>query len=88
MSATPEQRRCSNQRYLTDGEITGDDDNTYVLGSSTHVDGCARIARKLIGSSSPAAMEDDGGCVVVRRRPSVTICSGVVLYSFVVTYQS
>ena len=56
--------------------------------SSSHVDRCAWFARKLTGSSSPAAMADGGGRAVVRRRPPASICSGEVLYSFVVTYQS
>ena len=28
---TLEQRRCSDQRYLTGGKITGNDDDTYML---------------------------------------------------------
>ena len=36
-SATPEQRRCSGQAYLTDGKITGDDCDTNVFLSSSRV---------------------------------------------------
>ena len=31
MSAIPEQRRCSGQCYLTDGEITGNDSDTNMF---------------------------------------------------------
>ena len=31
VSAIPEQRRCSGQCYLADGEITGDDSDTNVF---------------------------------------------------------
>ena len=37
-SATLEQRRCSDQRYLVDSEITGDDGDTYVFPTSSCVD--------------------------------------------------
>ena len=87
-SATREQRRYFDQRYLAGGKISSDDENTYVLGSSSRIDGCARQARRLTRSSSSAAMADGGGRVAVRRRPLTTICSSEVLYSYVVTYQS
>ena len=37
-SVTPEHRRCSIQRYLTSGEIIGDDGDTYMFPTSSHVD--------------------------------------------------
>ena len=37
-SVTLEQRRCFSQRYLTSGEITGDDCDTNMFLSSSHVD--------------------------------------------------
>ena len=49
---------------------------------------CARFARTLTGSSSPVVMADNGSRAVVCRCPPATICSGEVLYIFVVTYQS
>ena len=58
------------------------------LNTSSHVGRCARFARKLTESSSSVVMEDGGGHVVVCQHPSATICSGEVLYSYVVTYRS
>jgi hypothetical protein len=88
MSAEQRQSAVVDRREFIVGEVSDSSIYTVALYMSSHVGRCARFARKLTGSSSPAAMPDCGGRAAVCWHSSASIHSREVLYSFVVSYWS
>ena len=88
MSAKQRQSTVVDQQEFAVGEVSDGSIYTVALYMSSHVGRCARFARKLTGSSSPAAMADSGGHTAVCRHSLASIRSSEVLYSFAVSYRS
>jgi len=69
---------------LVASEVTGGEVTTDGFASTYRIDGCTWLARRSTGACSPPAMADGGGCTVVRRWSSTTICSSDNPYGSVV----